>query len=123
MKRVLGLACCLFGLTGCGPRVVDNIGVNADPGVFSTNLVCTNKAGLQLADVDLYVTAYFEHGTSTGEGHYRKWLDKESKTISVGSAGGTLQRILLTGKAHAAVSGDAISIHLESAMVPAGQAP
>ena len=123
MRLVFGLACCLLGLTGCGPRVIDNIGVNGNPGVFSTDLICTNKAGVQLADVDLYVIVYFERGTSTGEGHYRKWLDKESKTISVSSAGGTLQRILLTGKAHAAVSGDAISIRMESAMVPTGQAP
>jgi hypothetical protein len=123
MRRVVGLACCLFGLIGCGPRVVHKIDVHADPGVFSTDLICTNKAGEQLANVDLYVTAYFEHGTSTGEGHYRKWLDKEPKTVSVSSAGGSLQRILLTGKGRAAVTDEAIAIHLEAAMVPDGQAP
>ena len=123
MRRVLGLTCCLLGLTGCGPRTVHNIGVDADPGVFSTDLICTNKSGEQLADVDLSVTAYFERGTSTGEGHYRKWLANESKTVSVSSAGGTLQRILLKGKARAAVKGDALVIQMESAMVPKGQAP
>jgi hypothetical protein len=112
-----------LGLAGCGPRVVHSIDVSSDPGVFSTDLICTNKVGEQLANVDLYVTAYFEKGTSTGEGHYRKWLDNETKTVSVSSAGGTLQRILVTGKARAAVSEEAISIHLEAAMVPRGQAP
>jgi hypothetical protein len=62
--------------------------VDANPGFFSTDLICTNKSGEQLADVDLSVTAYFERGTSTGEGHYRKWLPDQSKTVSVSSAGG-----------------------------------
>jgi hypothetical protein len=123
MKRVLGLTCCLLGLTGCGPRAVNNFGVEANPGFFSTDLICTNKSGEQLADVDLSVTAYFERGTSTGEGHYRKWLPNESKTLSVSSAGGSLQRIQLKGKARAAVKGDALLIQMESVMVSKGQAP
>jgi hypothetical protein len=123
MRCVLGLTCCLLGLVGCGPRVVSTVGVHSDPGYFSTDLICTNNVGEQLVDVDLYVTAYFERGTSTGQGHFRKWLTKETKTISVSSAGGTLQRILLTGKARTAVQEEVISIHLEAAMVPTGQAP
>jgi hypothetical protein len=70
--------------------------VDADPGFFSTDLICTNKSGEQLADVDLSVTAY--------------WLPNESKTVSVSSAGGTLQRFQLKGKARAAVKGDALLI-------------
>ncbi len=107
---------------GCGPTVVHDFDVQSGPGFFTTDLKCTNKVGAQLADVDLYVTAYFERGTSKGEAHFRKWLNGEAKTINVSSGGGALQRILLTGKGRRAVEEKPISIHFEAAMVPQGQA-
>ncbi len=120
--KTCALIVCLFAVFGCGPDVVRTIDVRSDPGFFSTDLVCTNK-GEQLANVDLYVTAYFEHGTSSGEGHYRKWLKDEAKKVSVSSGSGSLQRILLTGKGRLAVSEKPITIRLEAAMVPTGGSP
>jgi hypothetical protein len=93
----LGLGTACVSAIGCD-KYHDNLTVTTDAGVFTTDIVIKNT-GESLQRVNLQADVWFEDKMQSSQGHFGIWKANTTKTVSVPTGKGGVQRVILSGKA------------------------